>query len=60
MMKTYKIVEIERKCIQNDYSYAEIVMQAEAQDGWEVVSVAFDTTKDIRGTMVITFSRELG
>ena len=58
-MKTYKIIKIERKCIKNDYSYAEIMMQAEAQDGWEVVSVAFDVSKDICGDMVITLSRDL-
>ncbi|MBR3449166.1 MAG: DUF4177 domain-containing protein [Oscillospiraceae bacterium] len=58
MMKTYKIVEIERKCIKNDYSYAEIVMESEAQDGWEVVTVTFDQGKDIRGSMIIVFSRE--
>lgn len=58
-MKTYKIMRIERKCIQKDYSYAEIVMQAEAQDGWEVVSVAFDVSRDICGDMVITFSRDI-
>ena len=58
MMKAYKIVEIERRYIKNDYSYAEGVMESEAHDGWEVVSVAFDNSKDIRGNMVITFARE--
>ena len=57
-MKEYKIIEIERRYIKNDYSYAEGVMASEAQDGWKVVSVAFDASKDIRGNMVITFSRE--
>lgn len=57
-MKTYKIIEIERKYIKKDYSYAEGVMESEAHDGWEVVSIAFDTGKDICGNMVITFSRE--
>lgn len=57
-MKEYKIIEIERRYIKNDYSCAEDVMASEAQDGWEVVSVAFDASKDIRGNMVITFSRE--
>lgn len=57
-MKEYKIIEIERRNIKNDYIYAEGVMASEAQDGWEVVSVAFDANKDIRGNMVITFCRE--
>ena len=57
-MKTYKIIEIKRKFIKNDYSYAEGVMESEANDGWEVVSVAFDMSKDICGDMVIVFSRE--
>lgn len=57
-MKTYKIIEIPRKYIKKDYSYAEGVMESEARDGWDVVSVSFDTGKDICGNMVITFSRE--
>ena len=57
-MKTYKIIEIKRKFIKNDYSYAEGVMESEANDGWEVVSVAFDMSTDICGDMVIVFSRE--
>lgn len=56
-MKEYKIIEIERRFIKNDYSYAEAIMTAEAADGWELVSTAFDTSKDIRGFMVLTFSR---
>ena len=57
-MKEYKIVEIERRYIKNDYTYAEGVMASETQDGWEVVSVTFDANKDIRGNMVITFCRD--
>ena len=56
-MKEYKIIEIERRFIKNDYSYAEAIIAAESADGWELVSTAFDTSKDIRGSMVLTFSR---
>ena len=57
-MKTYKIIKIERRYIKKDYSYAEGVMESEAKDGWEVISVAFDVNKNICGNMVITFARE--
>ena len=57
-MKEYKIVEIERKYLKADYSFAEAAMNSEAEKGWEVVCIAFDTAKDLRGPMVITFSRE--
>ncbi len=59
-MKEYKIIEIPRKYIKKDYSYAEAVMNTEAADGWDVVSVTVDTGKDISGILVITFSREKG
>lgn len=57
-MKEYKIVEIERKYLKADYSFAEAAMNAEAERGWAVVSVSFDTAKDVRGNMLITFARE--
>lgn len=57
-MKEYKIVEIERKYLKQDYSFAEAAMNAEAERGWEVVSVNFDVAKDLRGHMLITFARE--
>ena len=58
-MKEYKIIEIEYKYIKNDYGFAEGVMNAEAQNGWEVVSTLLDTVKNIRGVvLVITFCRE--
>ncbi|MBR3268516.1 MAG: hypothetical protein IKI58_07300 [Oscillospiraceae bacterium] len=57
-MKEYKIVEIERKYLKEDYSFAEAAMNQEETAGWHVVCVSFDTAKDMRGNMVITFSRE--
>ncbi len=57
-MKEYKVVEIARKYLKADYSFAEAAMNAEAARGWEVVSVSFDLATDIRGNMVITFARE--
>ena len=57
-MKEYKIVEIERKYLKADYSFAEAAMNNEAKSGWKVVSAVFDTAKDLRGNMVITFVRE--
>ena len=57
-MKEYKIVEIERKYLKADYSFAEAAMNAESERGWTVVSVSFDTAKDVRGNMLITFARE--
>ncbi len=57
-MKEYKIVEIERKYIRDDYSFAEAAMNQEEHSGWHVLCVAFDTAKDMRGNMVITFYRE--
>ncbi|MBQ8921390.1 MAG: hypothetical protein IJ060_04420 [Oscillospiraceae bacterium] len=57
-MSEYKIVEIERKYIKEDYAFAEAAMNQEEQAGWQVVCVAFDTAKDMRGNMVITFRRE--
>lgn len=57
-MKEYKIVEIERKYLKKDYSFAEEAMNAEARSGWNVVCVSFDPERDVRGNMLITFSRE--
>jgi hypothetical protein len=57
-MKEYKIIKVERRFIKNDYTYAEVVMERESTDGWELISTAFDPAKDIRGDMVLTFSRE--
>lgn len=58
-MKEYKIIEIDHKYIKNDYGFAEGVMNAEAQNGWEVVCMSLDPVKSIRGAfLVITFCRE--
>jgi len=57
-MKEYKIVEIERKYLKKDYSFAEEAMASASLDGWDVVCVSFDSARDVRGNMLITFQRE--
>ena len=44
--------------MKKDYSFAEEAMNAEARSGWNVVCVSFDPERDVRGNMLITFSRE--
>ena len=57
-MKEFKIIEVDRKEINKDYSYAESIMEEQSAEGWEVVSVTSDMSVDIRGKLLITLQRD--
>ena len=57
-MKEFKIVKIDHKEIKkDDYSYVERLLADFAAEGWQVISVAPDYGKDLRGDLLITLGK---
>lgn len=54
-MKEYKILEVKKE---KSFEKVQELMEQMSQQGWEVVSVAFDSWSKLNLQLLITFSRE--
>ena len=57
-MKEFKIVRVESRFLKKDDAYAEKLLADYAAEGWRVVSVSSDISRDLRGGLLITLEKE--
>ena len=55
-MKSFKILEFKKSKTTNEE--IEKILEEKSSEGWEVVSMSIDLSKDIKGIMVILLQKD--
>ncbi|MBR3808939.1 MAG: DUF4177 domain-containing protein [Clostridia bacterium] len=56
-MKEFKILEF--KTSKANFEDIENVLAEKSNEGWEVVSMSFDMSKDLRGTILVLIQKQV-
>lgn len=54
-MKEYKVYELKKE---KNYENVEAFLQEKSVEGWQLVSMSSDISKDIRGMLLLVMERE--
>lgn len=55
LMKEYKVYELKKE---KNYENVEAFLQEKSVEGWQLVSMSSDISKDIRGMLLLVMERE--